>query len=912
MRIRISMSLTLLFSAVAATGCGRSREAPGNAAAAAALTGPAAACWSAATGAGETGLCASCECGSCTAPTRACFSSGDSAGDAACRALVACAHRAGCQGDQCYCGAGAEAALCPIAPKGPCVAEVEAATGKRGLVHLWAARTSSQDNVVKRAEAVVTCGAAQCAVPCAGSRVSCDMGALACQDRVCTLDASLAARRLASSATPSQPVIEAVAVAGRVVWRRGDATRPRLAPGQEVILTGRGFGAGTDVDLSKLLVGNARVLEEDLKMYDQKLDLLSQVNYEVSTLHSRWPKDVLRWSDGEIAFRVPVHASSGPILVQVQKRLPGNGSLLRPGELHAMVDAQDARVKDPAFAFTCDEVSGAASALASDAVPVDVENPSFPDLVRRGREVFWSYDYNIGLAHALRNLDWTRIVEGRATDPVTGLPADPQVLFGANRTTPGEVPPEAFHDVHFDPYPMPNPIPGFLLMAPQLTAGWTRDTGWAGYRYAQASSPFQGTGEWIGFNCAGCHGYRLSYEQAPGKKVTKVVPGLPNPRWSMKWAALGDFKGVKGAENGPRWAPGTANVDKTALIYSMPQGAGEHAMIRMNGEGASTDNDYEFSPIAIPAVTRYLPVRRSLSHTESYVGFEGSYIHSEEPDGSLGSMSAEALQALTAYMSTLDESDGDLRRVGLYRWLVFEKRLAADVGAKVTEGQFVQAGPDAFPALRARIERGRAVYAQRCGTCHSDAAGLNSNESMIRLDEVGRFFAPTIYQKAAQSIRTTFLRDLYFTSHRGLLTDGHVRNLRDLVDPARCTPGTPLYEAYYTLHAPRDPGPAGLDFPAAYPATGRRGDVFRVPRAPSSAPDDAGAQRNRFIERHRYFVTVPWDPDHYYWDYQRFRAEYGPAEMGTAQPVGMPAAPHPWCAASASETDDLLYYLHTL
>ena len=45
-----------------------------------------------------------------------------------------------------------------------------------------------------------------------------------------------------------------------------------------------------------------------------------------------------------------------------------------------------------------------------------------------------------------------------------------------------------------------------------------------------------------------------------------------------------------------------------------------------------------------------------------------------------------------------------------------------------------------------------------------------------------RFFAPTDYQKERQAISTTWLRDLYFVQHRGLLSDGHVRNLEDLVD----------------------------------------------------------------------------------------------------------------------------------
>jgi len=878
-----------------------------------ALTGPAGVCWSAATKAGDSTLCASCECGSCVDQTKACFSSGNAAEDARCLALVACEHRAGCQGDGCYCGTGIEAVICPTSPRGPCVAEMEAAIGKKGLANVWGARgATGASNVLQRAETVVSCGQAQCGVPCAAPSAACDLGALSCQDRICSLDPALEAQRATSATALAQPVIDSITVAGKLAWRRGDTTRPMLKPGQEVVLTGSGFGQGVDVDFSKLMVGNARVLEKDLRMYEQRLDITKQVNYEINQLHSQWPRDVLRWSDQEIAFRVPLHASSGSLLVQVQKRLPPNASLLRPGETHAMVDAQSARVKDAAFAFTCDSVSGLDGTMAYTSVPVDVDNPGFTDLARRGREIFWGYDYNIGLAHALRNLDWKKVLSGAAIDPMTGLRADPQRLFGANPTNAGEVPSEATSDILFDPYPQPDPIPGFLLMFPQQLSGWTRNAGYAGYRSAQSNNPYLGPGEWIGFNCAGCHGYRLSYERAPGQQVTRVVPGLPNPRWSMKWAVLDNFKGIQDSEDGPRWAPGKANVDKTALIYSMPQGAGEHTLVRLVGEGSAVDNDYEFSPIAIPSVTHYLAIRRSLSHTESYVGFEGSYIHSEEPDGSLGSMGAPALQALTAYMSTLDQNDDELRRVGLYRWLAWEKRLGDEVGTGVTEGQFVQAGPDAFPKLTAHIQNGKAIYAARCGSCHSDGAGANTNEQMVRLDQVGRFFAPTIYQKGAQAIRTTFLRDLYWTQHRGLLTDGHVRNLRDLVDPARCTPGTPLYNAYYTLHPPQDPGSAGPDFPDAYPATGRKGDVFRVPRSPSTSADDQGARRNRFIERHKYFVKVPWDADYYYWDYQKMRVEYGPAEMGTAQPIGLPAAPHPWCAGSPDEVADLLHYLNTL
>jgi len=870
----------------------------------ASLDTTASACLAAAGAGGETKLCASCECGSCAADTTACFES------APCATLAACEHAAGCTGDACYCGEGLAAVSCPFVPHGPCVAEIDAAIAGHGLGKLWTARKNPA-GALARAEALVACGAVQCETACAADDVACTFDALACQDRVCIDDPELEARRAASAATIAAPVIDTISVDGAVVWHAGDTQGPTLRPGQEVVLTGHGFGDGVDVDFSKVMLGNSRVLETDLAMYQQRLDLVAQVNYEVPQTHSTWARDVVRWSDGEIAFRVPVHASRGPLVVSVQKRLPPNQSLLRPGEPHLVVDAQTSRIHDESFEHRCDVVSGVGPAAASAAVDVTVENPQIDALVRHGRELFWSYDYNIGLAHAIRDLDWSPIVHGTATDPITGAPADPEALFGAYPAVRGQVPDEAIDDVYFDPYPQPNPIPGFLLLTPQATRGWTRGTGRVGYRYAESSHPFKGAGQWIGFNCSSCHGYRLSYERAPGETVTRVVPGLPNPRWSMKWSLLGTFKGITGDEPGPRWSPGKAAIDKTALIYAMPQGAGEHNIVRLSDEGSHTDNDYQFSPIAIPNVTNYMPIRRSLSHTESYVGFEGSYIHSQEPDGALGSMRAEDLQALTAYMTTLDQYDVELRRVGLYRWLAWQGYLAGEVGA-VGEGAFVQAGWDAYPVLAARIARGRTAFDARCASCHRDGLGANTTEQMVRLDQVGRFFAPTIYQKQTQSIRATFLRDLYWVQHRGLLSDGHVRSLRDLVDPARCTPGTALYDAYYTLHPPHDPGAAGPDFPPAYPTTYRRGDVFRVTRSPSSASNDTGAKRNRFIERHRYFVSVPWDPDHYYWDYQKMRREYGPAEMGTAGPIGMPAAPHPWCAGSADEVDDLVAYLLTL
>ena len=58
-------------------------------------------------------------------------------------------------------------------------------------------------------------------------------------------------------------------------------------------------------------------------------------------------------------------------------------------------------------------------------------------------------------------------------------------------------------------------------------------------------------------------------------------------------------------------------------------------------------------------------------------------------------------------------------------------------------------------------------------------------------------------------------------------------------------------------------------------------------------------------------MKVDWDPDNYYWDYQKMRREYGPDELGTPGPIGMPAAPHPWCSQTASDIDPTVEYVLT-
>jgi mono/diheme cytochrome c family protein len=741
------------------------------------------------------------------------------------------------------------------------------------------------------------------------------------QEEVCSFDGGREVLRGMSALNQATPVVNSMLVNGALVWTAGSTAVPVLRPGDTVTLRGSGFGSGPDVDFSKIMIGNSRVLETDLRMFNQSLDIIAQVNYETPFTHSTWGRDVVSWTDAQVQFKVPVHASRGPIRLQVQKRTGYLTSLLRPGQPHNVIDAQTKRVTSDLFTHKCDVVSRLGTETRAIApINVTVSNTGFSGLVAQGRRIFWSYDYNIGLAHKMRNLDWAKIFAYQTTDPITRAPADPAKLFGAYRTVAGEVPAEAISDVYFDPYPMANPIPGFLLATPQKTKGMTKNTGWVGYRTAESSHPYTGSGAWAGFNCASCHGYRISYEKAPGQKVTRVFPGLPNPGWSMKWTVLGDkagattatFDGIVAKEQGPSWAPGEADIDKTTLLYYMPAGTGEHNVVRNVGEGSETDNDYQFSPIVIPNVTNHMPIRRSLSHTESYVGFEGSYIHSEEPDGAMGSMRAADLKALTAYMTTLDGDDRDLINTGLYRWLKWKGKLAEQTGnAALTEGEFVQAGWQSFPGVAAEAGRGRQAFDRDCGSCHNDHVGANSNERMFRLDEVGRFFAPTIYQKDQQSIRVAYLRNMYWTQSRGLLSDGHVRNLEDLVNPDRCSEGGALYNQYYTLHAPVRPAPGSADQPTPWPDLNRKGDVFRVYRNTEYSSNDPSTQRNRFIERHKYFVKVPWDTENYYWDYQKMRREYGPGEMGTAQPIGLPAAPHPWCSASPADIDSTVQYVLT-
>lgn len=169
-----------------------------------------------------------------------------------------------------------------------------------------------------------------------------------------------------------------------VSWTRLGTETPLFQPGDVVTLKGTHFGAGVDIDFSKIMIGNNRILETDLRMFDQKLATADQVNYETDEQVDGWPKNIIAWSDKEIIFRVPDHVSTGPLIVQVQKRIGANESLKNPGEAHNVIDAQTSRIMDDTFIHNCAVVSKLSDAAASTPIAVDIDNPGFSELVRRG------------------------------------------------------------------------------------------------------------------------------------------------------------------------------------------------------------------------------------------------------------------------------------------------------------------------------------------------------------------------------------------------------------------------------------------------------------------------------------------------------------------------------------------------
>jgi hypothetical protein len=486
-------------------------------------------------------------------------------------------------------------------------------------------------------------------------------------------------------------------------------------------------------------------------------------------------------------------------------------------------------------------------------------------------------------------------------DRITGNGVRPFMSFGAVPllTEDGAerlvAPPVAFKTQTFEG-PTPYPI-GMALHLPLLEpvlGGQTKPTGWVGYAYAEAANPIPGegrTGQWIGFSCAACHAARVTSEYEPGgKRISRIFAGIPNPDWKLTFLTLsGRAYGVSLEEELPvnfirydhpagtqkriesQWgarglgfldALGLINeervaddirklskeqVDKTLLIYNIPPGATEATLFVPSTDPGDYADDYLFSPQVMPIITNHTPVRRALSRSELIDGFEGAYLHGEEPEGARGPLWSRSLQDLTLYASTLHQEDELLRRIGIYRWLAYRglSNLLTDTeGRVVNEGTFVSLGyppegltqpgrfpplpqPNSglgtvrdaaiadnsaeraladpfakeFPSLAGRIVRGAQLFKGSCARCHSPGnAGLWTNEDMHPIsaaggsEPTGRYFSPTVWQRSTQSIRTAILENLFWVQRRGLLSDGHVMGaapdnmdgLELLVHPDRC------------------------------------------------------------------------------------------------------------------------------
>lgn len=685
----------------------------------------------------------------------------------------------------------------------------------------------------------------------------------------------LEAQRKQSAQMQSIPKIESVSVRNQIVWVEGQKTLPVLRIKDKVTLTGKGFGAGPDIDLSKVLVGNIRALERDLTFFEGKVDYLKQLFYETSRPVGSWNKDILSWSDTQIEFTIPEIAYEGPIQVSIQKRtgfLPNLDDVSLP---FLLKDPITERIRG-AYSHFYDSISTLSDPILSQAIPVKIENPEHDKLIALGEKIYWAYDFNVGASHHLKDMDWEKVLNGKAKDPITGVAVDPKAAFGALPLVKGEVPEIALGKTYFDSYPSQNPIKppaGFAH-----TSGYSTSTGYVGYVSVESTDPItRMKGSWIGFNCASCHSQRIEYENSPGHKTAKVFPGLPNPKWSMQWAPLGGMKGlVEKKFEKDSWK----SYDRSLVAYAVPAGSGEHTIVRKTGDGSEFANDDFFSPIAIPIITRHTPIRRALAHGELIAGFEGSYIHAQEADGGTGAMHPGALKAFTAYMSSLDADHETLKRLSVFRHLKEKNRLSLVSGA--SEGEIVSKGFEAYPQLAAKLKSGQDSFNQSCLKCHQANFGMNTDERMFPYSEVGTYFGIPLFSKKNQSFRTAMIRDLYWVKDRGLLHDGHIKSIEDLVDPDRCNPSTDLYKSYYTLNS----------------------GTFKIAKGNEA--------QERALRKFKNFVDVPWDKKNLYYDYQGMRKDFGPAELGLRNKISLPASPHPWCVKEPSEIEDLALFLMTL
>ena len=81
------------------------------------------------------------------------------------------------------------------------------------------------------------------------------------QEELCSTDLAREALRAQSAQQALiQPNIDSIEVNGLVSWTRLGTDMPLFQPGDTVTLKGANFGAGVDIDFSKIMIGNTRIL----------------------------------------------------------------------------------------------------------------------------------------------------------------------------------------------------------------------------------------------------------------------------------------------------------------------------------------------------------------------------------------------------------------------------------------------------------------------------------------------------------------------------------------------------------------------------------------------------------------------------------------------------------------------------
>ncbi len=157
------------------------------------------------------------------------------------------------------------------------------------------------------------------------------------------IDESLEKSRRESSTSFPTPRIKRIFRKGTLIWQEGEAA-PQITAGETLVLEGSGFGLGTEIDYSKILVGKSRAIESDLQMFVGHVDVKKANYFEVNELYDSWKKEIISWSNNRIEFKVPETSNRGPLVVSVQKRISSNPSLSNPEQDHSVWDPNSERI----------------------------------------------------------------------------------------------------------------------------------------------------------------------------------------------------------------------------------------------------------------------------------------------------------------------------------------------------------------------------------------------------------------------------------------------------------------------------------------------------------------------------------------------------------------------------------------